>query len=223
MKSLAPFIDHTLLNLNATEEQFRKLCEEAREFHFATVCVYPKYIPLCKKLLEGSGVKPIAVVGFPTGMEATEEKVKQTRDAVADGALEIDMVINLEKLKARKLRSVFRDIREVVLAARPHPVKVILETCLLDHDEKVIACSLSAAAGAAFVKTSTGFSKGGATVEDITLMRRTVGPKMGVKASGGVRTREAALAMIEAGATRIGTSSGVAIVSGGPSGANSVY
>jgi deoxyribose-phosphate aldolase len=223
MKNLAPYIDHTLLNLEATDAQIEKLCAEAREFHFATVCVYPRHIPLSKKLLENSGVKPIAVVGFPTGRETTEQKVSETNDAIQKGALEIDMVMNVDFLKARKLRSVYRDIRAVVLAAKPIPVKVILETCLLDHEEKISACALAKAAGAAFVKTSTGFSKSGATVDDIALMRRTVGPKMGVKASGGVRTREAALAMIAAGATRIGTSSGVSIVSGGSAGPNSVY
>lgn len=223
MKNLAPYIDHTLLNLEASEDQLRKLCAEAREYKFATVCVYPKHIPFCKKELAGSSVKPIAVVGFPTGRETTEQKVNETHDAIKKGALEIDMVINVAKLKERKLRTVYRDIRKVVLAARPLPVKVILETCLLDHEEKVIASALSRAANAAFVKTSTGFSTGGATQEDIALMRSVVGPKMGVKASGGVRTREAALQMISAGATRIGTSNGVAIVTGGSSGPNPVY
>ena len=223
MKNLAPYIDHTLLNLDATEEQLSKLCAEAREHKFATVCVYPKHIAFCKKELLGSGVKAIAVVGFPTGLEATAVKVEQTLAAIKAGAEEIDMVINVEKLQARKLRGVFLDIRKVLLAASPMPVKVILETCLLSQEEKIIACSLSRAANAAFVKTSTGFSKSGATVEDIALMRSVVGPKMGVKASGGVRTRDAAIAMIAAGATRIGTSNGVAIVTGGSSPANPVY
>lgn len=214
LKWLAAIIDHTLLKPEATDAQVRTLCEEAKQNGFATVCVYPKFLPLCRELLSGSEVKAIAVVGFPTGLATTKEKVKETENAVNSGAQEIDMVIHTEKLRDRKLRYVYKDIRKVVLAAGKVPVKVILETCLLGRDEKVLACALAKAAGAAFVKTSTGFSTGGATEEDIALMRGAVGLKTGVKASGGIRTLPDALKMVLAGADRIGASAGVSIVSG---------
>lgn len=210
---LAAIIDHTLLKPESGEAEIRQLCREAREFGFATVCVYPKFIPLCRELLAGSNVKAIAVIGFPTGLEATTEKMKQTEAAVANGAQEIDMVLNIEKLQARRLRAVYLDIRKVVTAAKC-PVKVILETYLLSDEEKDLACALAAAAGASFVKTSTGFSTGGATAHDVARLRRAVGKKLGVKASGGIRTLSACLEMVLAGADRIGASAGVAIVGG---------
>jgi deoxyribose-phosphate aldolase len=213
---LARFIDHTLLKPEATEREIRTLCEEARKFSFATVCINSRFIPLAAELLAGTKTLPIAVVGFPLGACATEAKVFETRWAVEKGAREIDMVVALGALMEGKDAEVEADIRAVVQAAGPSaPVKVILETCLLNDEQKTRACRLSVAAGAAFVKTSTGFSKGGATLEDIRLMRATVGPNVGVKASGGIRTREQALAMIEAGANRIGASASAAIVEGG--------
>ena len=211
---LAALIDHTLLKPEATEAQVRQLCAEAREFGFATVCVYPKFIPLCRQLLQGSSVKAIAVVGFPTGLEDSASKAAETSATVDAGAEEIDMVLNGEKLKARKLRSVYRDIRRVVLAAEKLPVKVILETCQLTDEEKLMACALAKAAGAAFVKTSTGFAAAGATEADVALMRLAVGRHTGVKASGGIRTLPDALKMVIAGANRIGASASVAIVGG---------
>ncbi|MGE3260832.1 MAG: deoxyribose-phosphate aldolase [Bacteriovoracia bacterium] len=214
LRWLAPLIDHTLLKPDATEEQVRQLCAEALHFGFATVCVYPKFLPLCGELLAGSAVLPIAVIGFPTGKESTEQKVSEAKDAVAKGAKEIDMVLNTDLLKARFLRPVYGDIRKVVQAAGQVPVKVILETCLLSNEEKILACALAKASGAAFVKTSTGFAANGATVADIALMRAAVGSDMGVKASGGIRSTENALEMILAGADRLGASASVAIVGG---------
>lgn len=211
---LASLIDHTLLKPEATRAQLKRLCEEAMENKFRTVCVNPAHVEFCTGLLKGSSVKPIAVVGFPLGAGSTKAKVIEARDAISKGAAEIDMVIQVGLLKDRDLRSVFLDIRKVVLACEGVPVKVILETSLLSDEEKIIGCSLAKAAGAAFVKTSTGFSSGGATVEDVKLMRRTVGKDMGVKASGGVRSLADALRMVLAGANRLGTSSGVAIVGG---------
>lgn len=214
---LAPMIDHTLLKPEATEAQIRALCAEAHEHGFATVCVYPKWLPLCRQLLKGSATKPIAVVGFPTGLNPTSQKVKETKAAVKAGAAEIDMVINVEWLQARKLRRVAQDIRQVVLAAQGKPVKVILETCLLTKEEIAMASALSLATGAAFVKTSTGFSTGGAKAADVELMRECVGLRCGVKASGGIRTTADALRMVLAGANRIGASASVAIVGGSAS------
>jgi deoxyribose-phosphate aldolase len=213
---LAPMIDHTLLRLDASSEEISKLCTEAKDCGFATVCVYSKFIPLCQRLLQGSKVKPIAVVGFPTGLEATSAKVVETQEAIGSGALEIDMVIQTEWLRARRLREVFSDIRAVVTAAKEIPVKVILETCLLTNEEKILGCGLVKAAGGAFVKTSTGFSGGGATAADIALMRNAVGSDIGVKASGGIRTLENALEMVAAGASRIGASAGLTIMGGEP-------
>lgn len=211
---LAKYIDHTLLKPDATSDQIRKLCEEARQYKFATVCVNSSHVRLAAELLKGSTVKPIAVVGFPLGAATAKAKAFETLEAIRNGAEEIDMVINIGALKERDYKTALNDIIAVVGAAGDIPVKVILETSQLNDEEKIVACVLSKAAGAAFVKTSTGFSGGGATVEDIKLMRRMVGKDMGVKASGGVRSYEDAMKMIEAGANRLGTSSSIAIVTG---------
>jgi len=211
---LASYIDHTLLKPEATEEDVKRICEEAIQYGFKTVCLYPKYMPLATKLLKGKKTIPIAVVDFPLGKGNAFKKAKEAKDAVEKGAQEIDMVLNYKALMQKDYREVFLGIQAVVEASRPKPVKVILETCFLDHDEKVIGCALSKAAGAEFVKTSTGFAAGGATVEDIVLMRKIVGDEMGVKASGGIRTEEDVRKMIKAGATRIGASSSVKIVTG---------
>lgn len=209
---LAAIIDHTLLKPEASHDELRRLCDEARQYGFATVCVNAANIRFCAALLEGSEVKPIAVVGFPLGASTPAAKAFEAQEAIGAGAQEIDTVINVGALKGQDYGLVLEDIRAVVSAAAPMPVKIILETGLLDHDQKVIACALARIAGAAFVKTSTGFGPGGATVEDVRLMRSIVGTEMGVKASGGVRTQEDARKMVEAGATRIGASSSVAIV-----------
>lgn len=209
---VAPYIDHTILKPDATKDELRKVCDEARKYHFATVCVNSANVRFVAACLEGSGVKAIAVVGFPLGAATTGAKAFETREAIRNGAQEIDMVINIGALKSKDYALVQSDIRGVVEAAGAIPVKVILETSMLDRDQKVIACALSKAAGAAFVKTSTGFGGGGATAEDIALMRQVVGDDIGVKASGGVRTIDDAEKMIEAGASRIGASSSVAIV-----------
>jgi deoxyribose-phosphate aldolase len=209
---LAGLIDHTVLKPDATSADIVRACKEAIEHRFATVCVNSRFIPLATQNLAGSAVKPIAVVGFPLGAASTASKAFETREAIRDGAREIDMVLAIGALKEKDYAYVSRDIAEVVKASQGHPVKVILETALLTLDEKIKACTLAKDAGASFVKTSTGFGPGGATAEDIALMRKTVGPEMGVKASGGIRTREDALKMIEAGANRIGASSSVAIV-----------
>jgi deoxyribose-phosphate aldolase len=218
-RDLAPYIDHTLLKPDATREEVIKLCDEARKYGFATVCLNSSNIGLARRLLEGSPVKPIAVVGFPLGAATTGAKAFETREAIRAGAAEIDMVINIGQLKAKNYAYVECDIREVVQAAKPRPVKVILETGGLTREEKIIGCALAKAAGAAFVKTSTGFGPGGATAEDIALMRQIVGDDVGVKASGGVRTTADAQKMIEAGANRIGASASVAIVTGASAGA----
>ena len=209
---LASLIDHTLLKPDASREELEKLCSEARKYGFATVCVNATNVRLASSLLDGCSTKAIAVVGFPLGAMTPGAKAYETREAVRNGAAEIDMVINIGAMKSKDYALVLEDIASVVSAASTKPVKVILETASLSHDEKVIACALSKIAGAAFVKTSTGFGAGGATAEDIALMRGVVGPDMGVKASGGVRTREDVKAMVEAGATRVGASASVAIV-----------
>jgi deoxyribose-phosphate aldolase len=213
---LARTIDHTLLKPDATQDQIAQLCFEARKFGFASVCVNPTWVELCAKLLEGSSVKVCSVIGFPLGATAPEVKAFETQNALEHGASEIDMVINIGALKARDLEMVARDIRGVVTTAhaRGAIVKVIIEAVLLTDEEKTIACLLSKEAGADFVKTSTGFASGGATVHDVALMRKAVGPEMGVKAAGGVRTYEDADKMIKAGATRIGASAGVKILQG---------
>ena len=211
---LAGYIDHTLLKPEATKEQLRELCEEARRYSFRTVCVNSSNVRFCKSLLTGSPVKVIAVVGFPLGAMSTGAKAFEAREAIRDGAEEIDMVLNIGDLKSGSFALVEEDIRKVVEASRPKPVKVILETGQLDYNEKVIACTLAKAAGAHFVKTSTGFGPGGATAEDVSLMKEIVGGDMEVKASGGIRSREDALTMIRAGATRVGASASIAIVVG---------
>lgn len=211
---LASMIDHTILKPDTTQAELMKICEEAKQYHFATVCVNSSNIPLVARLLKGSGVKPIAVVGFPLGAATAQAKAFEAKEAIRAGAEEIDMVINIGALKSKDYKTVFEDIKAVVETSKPYLVKVILETSNLDHDEKVIACTLSKTAGAAFVKTSTGFGSGGATVEDIMLMRKIVGENMQVKASGGIRTKEDAEAMVKAGADRIGASASVAIVTG---------
>jgi len=220
--NLAGMIDHTLLKPDATPDQIAQLCFEARKYGFASVCVNPAWVSLCAQLLKGSTAKVCSVIGFPLGASTPEVKAFETSKAVEDGATEIDMVINIGALKARDLDLTARDIRAVVTAAhaRSAIVKVIIEAVLLTDEEKTIACLLSKEAGADFVKTSTGFAGGGATVHDVELMRRVVGPEMGVKAAGGVRTYEDAESMVKAGATRIGASAGIKIVQG-PSAAQS--
>lgn len=205
-------IDHTLLKQDATPEQIVKLCEEAKEFDFMSVCVNPAYVPLAAECLKGSDVKVCTVIGFPLGMNLTRTKVDEAVLAIKEGADEIDMVINVGMLKAGHSDYVKEEIRLLKEVAGKRVLKVIIETCLLTDEEKVLACKLSKEAGADFVKTSTGFSTGGATVHDVKLMRETVGKDMGVKASGGVRTHEDLLAMVEAGANRIGTSNGTKII-----------
>ncbi len=210
----AGMIDHTLLKADVTRDDVKKLCDEARKYHFASVCVNTTWVPVCKTLLGGSGVMVCAVVGFPLGAMTPTAKAFEAKEAMRQGAQEIDMVINIGALKSRDYETVFEDICRVVKAAHPAKVKVILETGALNQEEKIIGISLSKLAGAAFVKTSTGFGPGGATVEDIALMRKLVGNEMGVKASGGVRTTEDAQKMAQAGASRIGASASVAIVTG---------
>lgn len=212
--NLNAMIDHTILKANATEADVEKLCDEAKAYGFATVCVNSCWTARAAELLEGSDVGVTTVVGFPLGAMSTAAKAAETSIAVADGATEIDMVINIGRLLADDDDFVEQDIAAVVKAAGDADVKVIIECCLLNDDEIVRACNASVAAGAAFVKTSTGFSTGGATVEDVRLMRKTVGSRCKVKAAGGIHTRDEALAMVEAGADRLGTSSGIAIAEG---------
>ena len=211
---MARYIDHTLLKPEATHEEIVKLCNEARQYGFATVCVNSSNVGLAAQLLKGSSTVAIAVVGFPLGAALPSAKAFEAREAVRCGAKEIDTVINIGALKSHDYRLVFEDLKAVVDAVRGVPVKVILETSQLDTEEKIIGCALSKAAGAAFVKTSTGFAKGGATVEDVALMRRIVGDDMGVKASGGVRSLDDAQKFVAAGADRLGASASVAIVTG---------
>ena len=214
---MAKWIDHTLLKPDATQEQVEKICSEAKEYQFASVCINPTWVSLCYKLLRASNVKVCTVIGFPLGATLPEVKASEARQVVNMGAQEVDMVINIGALKSGDLVLVEHDIRSVVRAAGRKVVKVILETCLLTDEEKVAASAIAQKAGADFVKTSTGFSTGGATVTDVALMRKVVGPAMGVKASGGVRSYEEACKMVEAGATRIGASASVEIVSNGKS------
>jgi len=213
-QNYAAMIDHTLLKADATRNQIEKLCAEAKKYVFASVCVNPTWVKYSAELLAGTEVKVCTVIGFPLGASTSAVKAFETKDAIANGAGEIDMVINIGALKNGEYDVVRDDIKAVVDAANGTLVKVIIETCLLTDEEKVKACELSVEAGADFVKTSTGFSTGGATAEDIALMRKTVGPDLGVKASGGVRNLEDMKTMIENGATRIGASSGVAIMEG---------
>ena len=218
---IAKMIDHTILKAEATESEIIKLCKEAIHYNFASVCVNPSMVPVAAKELKGTHVKVCTVIGFPLGATTTEVKAFETKDVIEKGATEVDMVINVGKLKERNLEYVKNDIKAVVEAAKGKALtKVIIETCLLTEEEKIIACKLSKEAGSDFVKTSTGFSTGGATVEDIKLMRETVGPEMGVKASGGVRSKKDTLAMIENGATRIGASASISIREGTESNSN---
>lgn len=214
-KNFARMIDHTLLKAEATKEQIEKLCAEAKQFNFASVCVNPTWVKRSSELLKGTDVLVCTVIGFPLGANTPAVKAFESKDAIANGAKEVDMVINIGALKDKNYDLVQADIAAVVEAAKDSAlVKVIIESCLLTDEEKVKACELAVAAGADYVKTSTGFSTGGATAEDIALMRKTVGPELGVKASGGVRSLEDMKKMVEAGATRIGASSGVAIMNG---------
>lgn len=214
VSSYATLIDHTLLAPDATRAQIEHLCKEALEFGFHSVCVNSSRVPLCARLLQNSSVVLCAVVGFPLGAMLPEAKAFEATQAIAHGAREIDMVLNIGWLKDGDLKSVQDDITKVFEACGDVPLKVILETALLSHEEKIAACRICKDVGVAFVKTSTGFSKGGATTDDVQLMREVVGKAMGVKASGGVRDRKAADAMVTAGATRLGTSSGIAIIQG---------
>lgn len=210
---LAAYIDHTLLKPEATQADIIKLCHEAIEHQFAAVCVNPQWVKLATQQLKDSNVGIATVVGFPLGATTTFTKVAETRDAIANGATEIDMVLNIGALKSGEELTVYHDIKQVVFAANQQAsVKVIIETALLTEAEKVLACKLAKEAGADYVKTSTGFAQGGATIADVQLMREVVGSQIGVKASGGIRDRATAEAMLAAGATRIGTSSGVKIV-----------
>ncbi|MCV9884905.1 deoxyribose-phosphate aldolase [Metabacillus halosaccharovorans] len=215
MSKIANMIDHTALKADTTRDVIEKLCQEATEYQFASVCVNPTWVETAAQLLKNSEVKVCTVIGFPLGANTPETKAFETMDAIEKGATEVDMVINIGALKDKNDDLILKDIKAVVDAANGKALtKVIIETSLLTEEEKVRACELSVKAGADFVKTSTGFSTGGATVEDISLMRKTVGPTIGVKASGGVRDTEGAEALIKAGATRIGASSGVAIIKG---------
>ncbi len=217
---IAPYIDHTLLKPDATREEVVKLAEEARRYGFATVCVNSANVGTVARILSGTKTIPIAVVGFPIGAALPSAKAFEAREAIRCGAREIDMVINVGALKSKDYALVVKDICAVVEAAKPHPVKVILETSKLTEQEKIVGSALAKAAGAAFVKTSTGFGGGGATAEDVALMRSVVGEDVGVKASGGIRTTEDAMRMIKAGANRIGASASVAIVTGRPAAAS---
>lgn len=212
--NIASYIEHTVLAADATEEKIKKLCAEAKQWHFKAICVNSCYVPFCAKELKGSGVDVGCVVGFPLGAMATPAKAAETEYVIANGADEVDMVINIGYLKDKKDDLVVKDIEAVKKACGSKPLKVIIETCLLTEEEKVRACKLVVKAGADFVKTSTGFSKAGATAEDVALMRKTVGPEFGIKAAGGIRDYETAMKMIEAGADRLGCSAGIAIIEG---------
>jgi len=207
-------IDHTLLKADAKYEDVQKLCDEARQFDFMSVCVNPQFVPTCKKLLKGSDVKVCTVIGFPLGQTLTSVKIYETEQAIKAGADEIDMVINISNLKAGRDDLIKEEIAGIKRACDGRILKVIIETCLLTDEEKERVCRIAVSAGADFVKTSTGFSTGGATEADVALMRKVVGPHIGVKASGGVRSLEDLEKMVKAGATRIGTSGGVKIMSG---------
>lgn len=205
-------IDHTLLKPDATKKEIEKLCQEAKEHDFASVCINPCWIKFCADYLKNTRVNVCTVIGFPLGATSTTAKLEEIKEAIKDGATELDMVINIGKLKDGEYDYVEHEIHALKEACGKLVLKVIIETCLLTDEEKVKACELAKKAGADFVKTSTGFSKGGATVHDVALMRKTVGPEMGVKASGGVRNKEVMLEMVKAGATRIGTSHGLELV-----------
>ncbi|MCQ2748183.1 MAG: deoxyribose-phosphate aldolase [Mycoplasmoidaceae bacterium] len=211
---LNKYIDHTLLKADAAEEDIIKLCNEAKQYNFASVCINPYYVPLCATQLKGTDVKVCTVIGFPLGQMTTQAKVAEAIDAVAKGAQEIDMVLNIAALKQHKLDYVTNEIKQIKDACheRSALLKVIIETCLLDQQTKIEACQCVSKAQADFIKTSTGFSTGGATVEDVALMKKHVDPKVKIKAAGGIRNKADALAMINAGASRLGTSKGVALV-----------
>lgn len=215
-EKLASMIDHTLLKPEAKEDDIKKLCDEAIEYNFHSVCINPSYVGMARQYLNNSRVKVCTVIGFPLGATTTNTKVEEAKEAISTGAEEIDMVLNIGRLKSKNYEYVLNDIKKVVEESksikRDTVVKVILETCLLNDEEKKKACDIAVKAGAGFVKTSTGFSIGGATAEDIKLMRNAVGPDKGVKASGGIRDLQTAIEMIEAGANRIGASSGVKLI-----------
>lgn len=213
-KEIAKFIDHTALTAEKTEQDILKLCDEAKTHHFWSVCINSGYIPLAKKALEGTDVKVCTVIGFPLGANLTSVKAFEAKAAIEAGAEEIDMVINVGLIKSEKWNAVKEDIAAVLKACNGKTLKVILETCLLTKEEIRKACEICKELNVGFVKTSTGFNKGGATIEDVALMREVVGPVIGVKASGGIRDTATALAMLEAGATRIGASAGIAIING---------
>jgi deoxyribose-phosphate aldolase len=219
-KSLAGMIDHTMLKPDATADKIAQLCFEAKKYHFASVCVNPANVKLCAELLHNTDVKVCSVIGFPLGATSTEVKVFETKNAIQNGATEIDMVINIGALKAGDNETVAKDINEIAKACHANGaiLKVIIEAALLTDEEKVVVCLLAKEAGADFVKTSTGFSSGGATLHDVALMRKTVGPNLGVKAAGGIHTHEEAEQMIAAGATRIGASAGIKIIQADGSG-----
>jgi len=214
MNQIASYIEHTLLKPDATAADIERLCAEARQYHFLGVCVNGTWIRHASLFLQGTNIKVVSVAGFPLGAASTAAKRFETEIAIAYGAQEVDVVLNIGRLKQGDDAYVSAELREIVQAAAGRPVKVIFEICLLNEEEKIRACKLTVEGGAHFVKTSTGFSTGGATVEDVALMRSIVGPNFGVKASGGIRDAKTALAMINAGATRIGTSAGITIVRG---------
>lgn len=215
MENIATYIDHTILNADATDADVQRICLEAKEYNFKTVCIQPFWVSYANDILHDSDVGITTVIGFPLGANTARTKAEETKEAIRNGATEVDMVINIGALKSDDFSTVVKDIEAVVEAAAGEAkVKVIIETALLNRAQKIRACEIAKRAGADFVKTSTGFSTGGATIEDIKLMRLTVGPDMGVKASGGIHTFEDAKAMIEVGATRIGASSGIEIVAG---------
>ncbi len=214
-EEIAKLIDHTLLKPEATYNDIKKLCEEAKKYHFYAVCINPSFVKMAKELLKDTDIKVATVIGFPLGADSINAKVYETKDAILNGADEIDMVLNIGVLKSKDYAYIYNEIRSVKSVAKEKVLKVIIEAPVLTYEEKIIACSISKAAGADFVKTSTGFSKqGGATVEDVRLMRSIVGDDVGVKAAGGIRTFEKAVEMINAGANRIGASSSVRIMEG---------
>ncbi|MCQ3907715.1 MAG: deoxyribose-phosphate aldolase [Mycoplasmoidaceae bacterium] len=211
---LNKYIDHTLLRPDAAENEIRKLCEEAKLYKFASVCVNPYYIPFCKQILDGTDVKVCTVIGFPLGQMTTKAKCDETTDAIMKGAKEIDMVLNIAALKQEKLDYVTDEIKQIAEICHSHQaiLKVIIETCLLNEHNKIDACQCVSNAGADFIKTSTGFSTAGATVADVALMKKYVDPKVKIKAAGGIRNKADAIAFIEAGASRLGTSKGVSLI-----------
>ncbi|SJZ51678.1 deoxyribose-phosphate aldolase [Selenihalanaerobacter shriftii] len=213
-QEISNMIDHTILNADAIEEDIKTKCQEAKEYNFASVCVNPSFVKLASEELKGSSVKVCTVIGFPLGMNTTKVKAFEVKNAIKNGAQELDMVINLGAVKSEVWNIVKDDIKEVVAVSSDNIVKVIIETCYLNDEEKRKACQVVKEAGADFVKTSTGFGTGGATIDDVKLMKEVVGDELEVKASGGIRSLEDAKQMIEAGATRIGASSGVKIIAG---------